>query len=745
MPSPAPLSSRIRFDAFELDAASAELRSAGVAIKLRLQAIQVLIMLTERAGHVVTREEIRQRLWSADTFVDFERGINFCINQIRAALGDDAEEPRFVETLPKRGYRFIAPVTVEVSREPAAVLTLAAPLGVLPALPAPKTPAPLPASAGIQVVAPNVSGSSGPQLERLLLLVVILGIGFGATFAVAFVERNYFFTAGETTLRDLRMTRLTNSGAVTGVSISPDGRYVAYAKLNGAQQSLWLRQIAAQSDVQILFPGTGFHGITFSGDGNYIYFVRSADNNPFFKYLYSVPTLGGPVKKLLTDVDSPVSFSPDGSQFVYEHCVENHDDIELKIANADSSGDHLLAVLHHATSLLFQPGPSWSPDGRTIAVPALLVGPQSGWVLDAVSVADGSVRELFSRPNSIGRPVWWRGDTLLVPFHETVGQRGQLWTVSFPRGNAQRFTNDLTSYGASDNAHGFPLERSRDGKTLVALTTDQSLETWVAPATSPAEARELNNNDVPLFAVAEAADRRLWGVNPAGQLWIMNPDGSQGAPYGEYHDIHSIASCGRFMIVLHGGSGPLSLTRLDSDGERPVELASGSLFGPFCSPDAKFVYYGGAEQPQKVWRVPVEGGAPTEVAKILGDQISGPLNISPDGTLIAYGYTVIAPVPGWFAAIIPVAGGPQSRTMPIPRADGAGPFWSPDGKGLQFLWAHDDVTNLWEQPLSGGQPKQLTKFTSGSLLGVNWSFDRKRLFMTRGEIRSDAVLLSDVR
>src|SRR5215469_8240051 len=124
MASLAPLLSRIRFGAFDLDAASGELRKCGIPIKLRRQAIEVLIMLTNRAGHVVTREEIRERLWSNDTFVDFERSINFCINQIRGALGDNAEKPRYVETLPRQGYRFITPVTVKARSVPTTPLTV---------------------------------------------------------------------------------------------------------------------------------------------------------------------------------------------------------------------------------------------------------------------------------------------------------------------------------------------------------------------------------------------------------------------------------------------------------------------------------------------------------------------------------------------------------------------------------------------------------------------------------------------
>jgi DNA-binding winged helix-turn-helix (wHTH) protein len=111
MALPAQPSRVIRFGAFELDAAKGELRKAGVSLKIHPQPFRVLLLLAEHPGQTITREEIQRSLWGENTFVDFERGINFCINQIRVALGDDAEQPRYVETLPRRGYRFVAPVT----------------------------------------------------------------------------------------------------------------------------------------------------------------------------------------------------------------------------------------------------------------------------------------------------------------------------------------------------------------------------------------------------------------------------------------------------------------------------------------------------------------------------------------------------------------------------------------------------------------------------------------------------------
>jgi TolB-like protein/Flp pilus assembly protein TadD len=121
MASPAGASSVIRFGAFELDAANGELRKAGVSLKIHPQPLQVLLLLAERAGQTVTRNEIQRCLWGDNTFVDFERGINFCVNQIRATLGDDAEKPLYVETLPRRGYRFIAPVNIDAALTASAV------------------------------------------------------------------------------------------------------------------------------------------------------------------------------------------------------------------------------------------------------------------------------------------------------------------------------------------------------------------------------------------------------------------------------------------------------------------------------------------------------------------------------------------------------------------------------------------------------------------------------------------------
>src|SRR5271170_3898549 len=127
MPQPVRSSNVVRFDVYEVDLRSEELYKAGRKIKLQVQPFHILVMLLEQPGEVLTREELRNRLWPADTFVDFDHSLNTAIKKLRQALGDDKKKPRFVETLPKRGYRFLATVKTPATSAPAAETRVAAP------------------------------------------------------------------------------------------------------------------------------------------------------------------------------------------------------------------------------------------------------------------------------------------------------------------------------------------------------------------------------------------------------------------------------------------------------------------------------------------------------------------------------------------------------------------------------------------------------------------------------------------
>lgn len=227
-----------------------------------------------------------------------------------------------------------------------------------------------------------------------------------------------------------------------------------------------------------------------------------------------------------------------------------------------------------------------------------------------------------------------------------------------------------------------------------------------------------------------------------GQVWRVKPDGKREI-FSELHNVRWLSTCGSLIVFTSFEANAITLTRVNEDGSHLLRLFSGDLAYPGCSPDGRFVYYVNRHRPQSVWKVLTEGGPPTEVAAGMGEGVSGWLDVSPNGAMVSYAFIQYRPM-AWKIAVISETGGHASETFDVPGGTSR-VRWSPVGTGLQYLITHDGVANVWEQPLRGGKPKQLTKFTSERIFDFNWSSDDRRLFLTRGEITSDVVLLSNLR
>jgi DNA-binding winged helix-turn-helix (wHTH) protein/Tol biopolymer transport system component len=733
-PSPI-LSPRVRFGPFELDAASGELRKHGSLIKLQPQPLKVLLLLIQRAGRVLTREEIQRCLWSDSTFVDFERGINFSINQIREALADSAEKPRYIETLPRRGYRFIA----EVAHED--------PTKEIPNMHAPAAVHDAGATGGNGTSAASASGLLVPTLSsitairgwrrNLIMTAVATGIAF-LGFA-GFVINREAFRRPRISFEKLQISKLTDDGKAEQLAISPDGRYVAYAVRDAAESGLRVLQVETHSNVQIPLPDKDrerFIGLTFSPDGNYIYYVQSSKEIASYNHLYKVPMLGGPARLLGKYADTPPSFSPNGQEFAYTQGIGDRNILEVRIANADGNGDRLLASIPNGADD-FQPGPAWSPDGQTIAVPVMLKSDKVRWVLDTVSVADGSVRELYSYTRETGRAIWLpHGDALLMTLRDQTG-RGQLWVLPYPRGKPVRLTNDLENY--QDD-----IDVTRDEKTVAAIAATQDSNIWIMPGADASRGRQITSSALPLTQGAAMPLGRVLVGGADGQMWLMKTDGTERVPFTTAHDAYSPTPCDGSVVFNLFHDDTIDLIRVDADGMNPTRLFTGNIDPPSCSPDGNYVFFVNRVKPYTILRLSLRGGDPIEVAKSPGYDILGRLAISPDGKFLAYDYGEALPAIGMKVAVIPVGGGVPLQTFKVP-SDVSDLRWSPDGQSLQYLLTRNGVTNLWEQPLAGGEPKQFTHLTSGHIFDFDWSADGKQLLLARGDTRSDVVLISNIR
>ena len=723
MATPANGNTRLRFGTFEIDLAGQELFRRGVPVRLQGKPFQILALLLERRGEIVSREELHERLWPNGTFVEFDEGLNTAVKKLRQALLDSADSPIFIETLPRRGYRFIAPVTGGPAGSNGGAVSLTEEdAGGQNGAGAGRAENALGAERGV-----SSSARSQKYIGLAVLLVALPGVAI-------FVRYRAMGNASTPTAQSMRLTRVTQNGKIREMAISPDGRYVTYALREGQTQSLWIRELRSGNELQLLAPDTvNFPGLAFSPDGAWVYFNRSEKTNPTYGYLCRMPSAGGPVEQLIRDADSPVSFSPDGQQFVYTRGYPRRDFTEVRIADRDGENDHVL--LGMAGHQVYEARATWSPNNDVVAVPIHIIGKESRFVLYAISLTGKSATELYSWKGFIGRPLWVdSGKQLLMTIEDASTHRGQLWTVSYPGGEARRLMNDLSDYSDA-------IDLTSDGRKLATIVTSTVANLWVANADDLSRATQVTSGEPSLFQIRELSDRRLLALGNG--VWVMSGDASHRARFGQADDVRSIETCGRSVLLVGNKEGGAQLMRLGLDGSGATAIAGGDVLSPVCSPDEKFVYYLNFAHDEKIRRISVEDGTTSDVVDIQGETVFGNLTISPEGNLLAYPYQQYVP-PLAALAVVRSSGGPPIKQFQVPGSLGH-VRWSPTGDALQYLQTQDGATNLWEQRLEGGKPKQLTHFSVGQIFDFDWSHDQKRLLLTRGQITRDVVLIENVQ
>ena len=703
-----PGSSRIhRFGVFEYDPAAGELRKQSRKIKLHGQPIEILALLLEHPEEVVTREELQKKLWPADTFVDFEHSLNAAIKRLRDALDDSADTPRFIETLPRKGYRFIYPLEATADSR-----------GNLSEV-----------GASLHITREVIRERKQRKIVR--------GLGVGALFVSLVLGGLWSYRSGDRTAAGptgMQMIKVTESGRVSKAAISPDGLYIAYVE---GRDVVTVRQIATRSDVQILAPKEKvIRAISFSPDGNYLYFLEAEARNLYWSPLFRIAMLGGQQQELLRDVGSPVAFSPDGGQFAFTRGIPEQSRVELRIAAANGTQDRLLAVLPQAFPS-HQPGAAWSPDGRTIAVPVVIMGQQERYALDVVDVADGKVRELYSNANGIDRPVWLgHGEAMaLLLWEDEDPGRGQLWRISYPSGEKRRMTSDLSFKGE--------LDGTQQGNMLSVVQSSLESKIWAVPKSQEFEAKAITPTGLAITEVLTLPSGRIVAQEGATfAFWSLNGDGTGRAQMGNDLRGQLAANCGSDVVFMRGYERGWEIVRTTGDGTKPKVLVShDDLWAPTCSPDGKYLYYGHVKAPARLVRIPVDGGPEAVIAKLTGGFSGGKLSISPDGKQLAYYYGEFDSNSSLGVAVVSAESG-ATQKMPLKPLWAKTPLaWSRDGKSLYTARMEDGVSNLWQQAGLGKPARQVTHFTSEGILDFALSADEKILYVVRGHATSDVVLM----
>jgi Tol biopolymer transport system component/DNA-binding winged helix-turn-helix (wHTH) protein len=632
----------VRFGVFELDLRSGELRKGGVRVGLQEQSLQFLAALLERPGDLVTREELRQRLWPDGTFVDFEHGLNAVVSRLRDTLGDSAESPRFIETIPRRGYRFIAPVEARLKGRDArdqageSALTQAE------------------SGRGASAAEPARGGDS----RSLMWLGVVLALAIGAAAASPYLSR--IWQPNRAAMRTRPATTLP--GQERHPSFSPDGTQMAFVwdGEQGDNEDIYIKLIDAGVPLRLTTNPAADRNPVWSPDGRHIAFVRLTEEG---RDVFVIAALGGPERRIGSlarthEWAAGPSWSPNGRLLALSDKDEPHAALSIVLMSIDSMEKRKLTSPPKES--VGDCAPAVSPDGRTVAFNRRSAA--SGIYL--VPITGGEPRRLTVERDPFCERLAWTPDGRELVFSSSGGapeSSSSLWRVSASGGKPER-----VSVGG-DNAANPAI--SRRGNRLAYEQRSQDANIWrievpksLQPSHSPTKLIASTRHEAgPQFSpdgarIAFHSDRsgsfEIWVCDTEGLNLVQltsfggpmvgtprwSPDGRLIAfdvSEKGHSDIHVVSvdggpprrvtsetsgeavpswsKDGRWIYFASNRTGHLEVWKVPATGGHAVQITKGGGFAAFESNDGQFVYYSKGQKVDGLWRVAVNGGGEVQV------------------------------------------------------------------------------------------------------------------------------------
>ena len=624
-------------------------------------------------------------------------------------------------------------------------------------VPAPLTPA---SSSTAHVSSSSVTAVArqhrvGAILASLVALAVLAAAGFGI---YAFLTRT-----GPLPFQNFTITQITNTGKADLAAISPDGKYILHVQNDGGQHSLWLRNIPTGSDTQVIPPAPGvYRHLAFAPDGNYVYYGKSANVQATEFNVYRVPVLGGAPRQVVRDVDSNLTFAPDGQRMAYIRANDpDPGKYRVLVTNLDGSNETVLQVAQ-STRGTDPTNIAWSPDGKRLAYSFFSSGVAQSFV-EALDLGSKQVSTLASLANNSVFELHWLPDarSLLVVYSAwgLSAEQAQIGLLTTD-GKLRPVTRDTNRYAT--------LTLSADSRSAatVQVKTTRSLELMAAPGSSLA---------APVRQLPQAMDPRTAEWTPDGKLLVsdsakltrMDADGQNatvlvGDPAAR---LTSPSLCGNQYLVFswayHAGT-TINIWRSNADGSALKQLTSGFFdFNPICSPDGKWVYFVNSVGTERLMRVPIDGGTAEHVP---GSDVSNQFGIqgvsffTPDGKSFAFVANLIDPRTGDAFAKLAIAS-VDAGASSAPRLVDIDPRFVASfeaGRAIKllphaatptitYLIAENGHRELWAQALDGSPGRSLKQFDSEDVADYSWSPDGKTLAITRKHDTADVVLLKETQ
>src|SRR5215469_1992485 len=756
----------IRFGPFEVWSDTKKLRKNGTRLRLPTQAIEILLILLRNPGRVTTREELKQRLWPDVSCGDVDHNLNSAINKIREALGDSSENPRFVETLPRRGYRFIAPITVNGTA----------------------------AAAEHAAEKRSTSGSESTARGRALHILALLG---GIILLVA--GGLWIYKRRETPAASPQrtLTRITfDDGLQNEPSWSPDGRYIAYSSDRGGKFDIWVQQVSGGDPIQIT-KGPGHHWQPdWSPDGRYIAY-RSEEGDGG---IYVVPALGGAgLERKIAPFGYYPQWSPDSLQVLFHtHFTVTGHWNRFYVAQVDGSAPREVLAEFIVQNKLSAASAAWHPDGKRVTVwvgdsspsPSFWTVPLAGGPGIKMEVAPAVQRKLAeaSTEGEAGEheqlgdySFSWSPSGDAIYFERSYRGAKNIWKMAVDAKTLRATGIDRLTTGPGPDA-GAAV--STDGRRLAFTAKSQRIRSWLFPFDATA-GQIRGNGDAITSPGRTSADATLSRDGTKVAYYVPHGE-SSGLAYGDVRNEVWVKSLvdGREAPVIadeysrwlqHWSPDGMRLAyqrrnrrtnekqlvvwSSQSHEEEPLTTLGSTLTPWDWSPDGRWLL---SDAEEGIWLVPVAAAphAETTAQKIISPdsahQIYQP-HFSPNGRWIVFEAVANSPSPNPESTlyVVPSSGGPWTRITDSKQWDDK-PRWFPDGRTIYFVSRRGGFFNVWGirfDPAVGktvGQPFQVSKFESPRLMVPRWippvglSLTQDKLVLTMAEESGGIWLLDNV-
>lgn len=728
------------FAEFSFDVREKILFRGAEKISMPPKTCELLAVLVENHGRLMTKDDLFRLVW-ADAFVE-EANLSHHIAVLRKALGEDNNDRKFIETVPRRGYRFVAPVredsatasvevTVKESTQTRTLISAEVETG----------------DESKRLIEKSSIEKTGRNKSLILAAVLLLLAGVSS-----FLVFRWFNGPKTETLTaappEIKIKRLMPDDNTYAVSISPDGTSVVFMQSDSNSETMWRRQIASGEMTQLLpTDSSGEFGIIatrFSPDGKWIYY-KHAVSDWAQSEVYRIGASGGTPQKIISNVEGDFSISPDGRQIAFVR-----DCRQLIVADIETAAERIVASRNGESQVIrcsVLNSAAWSPDGRRLVFATgniedsqyisqlWEVNPETGVESQIPMAKDfGLIYQIEWLPDGKG---------LLVTHDKDFALPDQIWYIAYPSGEARRISNETDDFDRT-------IRLSADGKKLATKQSLGHFNLWITPLDDFSRRKQITGGAAArhgLYGVIFTPDGKIVYTSTesgALDLWTIDPDGGGKRQLtvnaGNRNQYPHVTKDGRFLVFVSARSGTSQVWRTDIDGRNPVQLTRGLenwLMG--LSPENEVYYsnYSAEEKRVRLYKIPIEGGDPVPVND---RNYSTGLEFSPDGKWISfYGSETV---------------GEKPRNCLIERATGqtvrcydniigfSNLRWTPDSKSLIFLDAYGKVFS--RMPLEGGEPQKLADLGPNGISSFDFSADGKNMVFSLGSTNAEIVLIENL-